>query len=154
MNFKTLESNSEQETKEIAETVAKRLHGGDVIGLQGDLGSGKTTFVQGLASGLHLKEGYVVASPTFTWMHEYPCEKFMLYHIDFYRLENRADVYSLGLERCFDKNSIVVVEWFEKARDVLPENIFEIHFQWKDFQSRTITMNCHSEPKACHSERE
>ncbi len=141
MGFKTLESNSESHTKQVAETVAKLLQGGDVIGLQGDLGAGKTTFVQGLASGLHLKEGYVVSSPTFTWVHEYPCEKFMLYHIDFYRLENSSDAYSLGLERCFDKNSIVVVEWFEKARDVLPENIFEIHFQWKDFQSRTIAIS-------------
>ncbi len=97
-------ANTEKELIEIAKDFAKKLRGNEVICLEGELGSGKTTFVKGLAEGLGIREGYAVKSPTFTLVHEYPTSKGKLIHIDLYR------------DRGFDINEfigqgIAAVEW-------------------------------------------
>lgn len=106
-------SHSPEETKDIAAQLARSLTGGEVIELDGELGAGKTTFVQGFAQAL----GYVdpVRSPTFSIMNVYPVhhgEIRQIVHLDFYRIEDDRDVQALGLEEWLGrKDTIVLMEW-------------------------------------------
>ena len=97
---------SPEEMEALGASFAKKLKGGEVICLRGDLGAGKTTFVKGLARGLGIKEGYQVRSPTFTIVNEYPTEKGKLIHIDLYRVRDFDFSEFVG-------EGIVVVEWKE-----------------------------------------
>jgi tRNA threonylcarbamoyladenosine biosynthesis protein TsaE len=110
----------EQETINFGKEFAKRLKGDEVICLLGDLGSGKTTFVKGLAEGLGIREGYQVRSPTFTIVNEYPTQRGRLIHIDLYRVEN------FDMEQ-FVGEGIVVVEWARNLElcDCIIEFLFE-----------------------------
>jgi len=110
----------EQETINFGKEFAKRLKGDEVICLLGDLGSGKTTFVKGLAEGLGIREGYQVRSPTFTIVNEYPTQRGRLIHIDLYRVEN------FDVEQ-FVGEGVVVVEWAKNLElcDCIIEFLFE-----------------------------
>ena len=110
----------EQETINFGKEFAKRLKGDEVICLLGDLGSGKTTFVKGLAEGLGIREGYQVRSPTFTIVNEYPTQRGRLIHIDLYRVED------FDVEQ-FVGEGIVVVEWARNLElcDCIIEFLFE-----------------------------
>src|SRR3989338_4024981 len=119
-------TNNFEETQRLGKNFAKNLRAGDVVALYGDLGSGKTTFVQGLAEGLGIKNRII--SPTFIIIRMYAIsdkrqatsgKKF--YHIDLYRVENEKDIEGLGLEEIINnKNNIVVIEWAEKLKSYLP----------------------------------
>lgn len=110
----------EQETINFGKEFAKRLKGDEVICLLGDLGSGKTTFVKGLAEGLGIKDGYQVRSPTFTIVNEYPTQRGRLIHIDLYRVED------FDVEQ-FVGEGVVVVEWAKNLElcDCIIEFLFE-----------------------------
>ena len=95
----------------MAERLAKKLESGTVVLLYGDLGAGKTTFVQGLARGLQVPEDYYVSSPTFAIVNEYP-GRLPLYHVDLYRLEPE-EVEDLGLPELASQG-IMVIEWSER----------------------------------------
>ena len=88
-----------------------------ILALQGDLGAGKTTFVQGLARGLGIAD--VVQSPTFTYLQVYE-GPIPLYHFDLYRLQNERDFILLGFEEYFDAGGIVVIEWPERIATLIP----------------------------------
>ncbi len=90
--------------------------------MEGTLGAGKTTFAQGVGQGLGIEDPII--SPTFTLIREYgPVgDRPPLYHIDFYRLEHPAEVQTLGLDDYFYSNGVCVVEWPERAEEILPEN--------------------------------
>lgn len=106
----------------------------------GNLGSGKTTFVQGLADGLGVTQS--VASPTFVLMRQYPTKSRKLYHVDLYRLEKDVtqEYKSLGLDEIAEKGgNIVVVEWAEKIRNVLPKDTIWINFKTTGENTRRIT---------------
>lgn len=101
-----------EETKNIARELASTLKGGETIALLGDLGSGKTTFVQGLAAALGSTAR--VTSPTFTVMHEYPCDKGVIrriVHIDLYRFTDEKDLRALALDDERRDDTIIVIEW-------------------------------------------
>lgn len=106
-------SNSTNETKKIAAAFAATLKGGEVVALEGEIGAGKTTFVQGLAAALGA-EG-LARSPTFTVMNVYPTtgEKIKtIVHVDAYRLRTPEDLFNLGLEEWMGRaDSIVLIEW-------------------------------------------
>jgi len=106
-----VETRSPEETREFAAQLARKLQVGDVVLLFGDLGAGKTTFVQGLARGLGVPEECYVQSPTFALINEYP-GSVPLFHVDLYRLEPE-DVYDLGLEELLERG-ILVIEWSER----------------------------------------
>jgi len=113
-----------------------------VIALTGDLGSGKTTFMQGFAEGL----GYTgrLISPTFILMRQYPIQSGKLYHLDVYRLDKNVDeeAKDLGLmEIMSDPSNIVVIEWAEKMRTILPEDTQWISFEYVDDETRKIMIN-------------
>lgn len=124
-------TNSSEETKKLAGDLAKKLNRG-IVALYGDLGSGKTTFVQGFAKRLGIKEKII--SPTFIIIRQYPTN---FYHIDLYRVENFQ---GLGLEEILaNPNNIVLIEWAEKIKD-LPKNTIRITIKKLENDKRLITI--------------
>lgn len=118
--------NNESELKKIAENLSKEIKNG-VIALYGELGAGKTTFTQGFAKGLGIKEKII--SPTFVLIkqHQVPQTKNMLYHIDLYRLDDKKDFQQLGLTELFqDEKNLILIEWAEKIEKILPKNTIRI----------------------------
>jgi tRNA threonylcarbamoyladenosine biosynthesis protein TsaE len=108
-----IESSSPHETKSWGRRLASLLEGGELLGLIGDLGAGKTCFIKGLAQGLSLREEDIL-SPTFTMIQEHR-GRFPLYHIDLYRLEE-ATLDDLGLREYLFSEGVAAVEWFERLR--------------------------------------
>jgi len=120
----SFETGSEEETIELGRQIARELPPRAVVLLIGNLGAGKTTLAKGIISGLCVAEPEEVASPTFTLIHEYGGGR--VYHIDLYRLDTPAQVATLGLEEIFDRNAVVLIEWGEKFRDLMPAPRTEI----------------------------
>src|ERR1700687_20854 len=108
-----IESRSPHETKSWGRRLASILEGGELLGLIGDLGAGKTCFIKGLARGLALREEDIL-SPTFTMIQEHR-GRLGLYHIDLYRLEE-ATLDDLGLREYLFSEGVAAVEWFERLR--------------------------------------
>jgi tRNA threonylcarbamoyladenosine biosynthesis protein TsaE len=133
-------SGNTKKTIEIARTVASQLRGGEVMCLYGDLGAGKTTFMQGLIS--YFLPGKRVLSPTFIIVRHY--EKLnaslqYLFHADLYRLGNENEIRDIGLTEHFGKkDSIVAIEWAEKLGSLLPQKRMEIRFEILDETARSI----------------
>jgi tRNA threonylcarbamoyladenosine biosynthesis protein TsaE len=125
-----------EETFACAEKYAARLRGGEIIGLVGDLGAGKTVFAKGLAAGLGIKQ--TITSPTFVLLKIYPAGKKsprikLLCHIDAYRLRNTGDVLAIGAEEYFRRpDTVTVIEWADKIAGVLPPKTKMIRFQTKE----------------------
>lgn len=115
-------SHSADETEQIGEKIAKKLHGTEVIALFGGLGMGKTAFTIGLARALGVDDG--VSSPTFALVNEYS-GKYNIYHFDMYRVNSWDDLYSTGFFDYID-NGILVIEWSENIEGALPENAIRI----------------------------
>jgi tRNA threonylcarbamoyladenosine biosynthesis protein TsaE len=116
-------SRSSEETRILGASLAPLLLPGDVLSLNGDLGAGKTCFVQGLASALGVAQR--VTSPTFTLVHEYS-GRFPVVHLDVYRLNYFQEVLDLGFEELLDPGAILVVEWGEAVGPLLPPRFLEI----------------------------
>ncbi len=136
---------SAEQTQALAVDIAAQIKTGKTICLYGDLGSGKTTFVQGLAKSLGITARIV--SPTFVLMRNYPIVSKnknlrMLYHVDLYRLENAADKESLGQEELWnDQGNVVVIEWPEKIQELLPSERMGIYFEYLGENKRKIMFN-------------
>ncbi|MFD2628647.1 tRNA (adenosine(37)-N6)-threonylcarbamoyltransferase complex ATPase subunit type 1 TsaE [Oceanobacillus kapialis] len=124
---------TEEETKQLAARLAGLLKPGDVLTLEGELGTGKTTFTKGIATGLGVKRH--VSSPTFTIIKEYKGE-LPLYHMDVYRLENSEE--DIGFDEYFNGNGICVVEWAQFIKEFLPEERLEIEIQYAGEEERII----------------
>lgn len=143
-------SRSAEQTRKLAADLAKSLPGGTILALAGELGSGKTTFVQGLARGLEINERII--SPTFVLLREYErrsqkpktkSQKYKpkiksyggprikkFYHLDLYRLESIDEVRNLDLgETLEDPEGLIVIEWAEKAKEILPPKTIWIYFE-------------------------
>lgn len=136
--MKKYQSKSDKETKQIAANLAKQFKCG-IIALTGELGTGKTTFVQGFAKGLGIKEKII--SPTFVLIrqHQIPKTKKMLFHIDLYRLENKKEFKNLGLAEILnDSNHLILIEWAEKVKNILPKNSIWIFFETINQKTRSI----------------
>src|SRR5215467_8551805 len=110
-------SHSLAQTQRLGARLGELLHGGELLLLDGDLGTGKTTLTQGLAEGLGIHE--VVSSPTFTLLKEYE-GRIPLYHFDFYRLDDPNEVFDLGFEEYFESKGVCVVEWAQRAEPLWP----------------------------------
>lgn len=114
---------SREDTQALGEALAALLTGGDVVSLTGDLGAGKTAFVQGAARGLGVTEP--VLSPTFTLVREYASGR-PVYHLDVYRLERLQDVLDLGFDEMLDAGHVVFIEWGDAVAALLPESILRV----------------------------
>lgn len=104
---------SEEETFDLGHNVGQRLRGGELIVLEGELGTGKTVFARGVASGLGVPPEDVT-SPSFTLVQEYACGRLPVYHVDLYRLEEGSELDSLGLDELLTSGGVVLVEWGER----------------------------------------
>lgn len=107
--------------------------------LAGDLGAGKTTFVQGLAKGLGIVER--VTSPTFVLMKEYPGGRFPLMHLDVYRLGRMQDVIDLGIDEYLDPSYVVAVEWGDMVEPLLPQEHLKVEFAHVGGDVRALTLS-------------
>lgn len=117
-------SNSENDTKNIAETIAEKLKPNDFIALFGGMGMGKTTFTRHLAKAL----GYngEVSSPTFAIINEYNGGRLPIYHFDMYRIETFDDLYSTNYFEYCEMGGICICEWSENIENVLPDDYIKI----------------------------
>lgn len=154
-------SKSREQTQKIASDFAKKLKGGEVLCLYGNLGSGKTTFIQALGKALGINDN--ITSPTFVLMKRYridrrggpmwppgkgspgrgsPTEKKMyFYHLDAYRLDSSQEALDLGLEEIWsDPSNIIAIEWAEKICDILPEKRVDLCFEALDENERKISI--------------
>jgi tRNA threonylcarbamoyladenosine biosynthesis protein TsaE len=129
------ESLSSDETEAIATELASILKSGDIVTLYGPLGSGKTTFVRGLAQGLGCQ--IPVRSPTYSLINEYP-GPLPLFHLDFYRLEGMAEIEDLGWTEYLDSGGVVAIEWPEKVKNMLPIKRFEVYLSFYGENSRMV----------------
>lgn len=166
----TVITNSAEETKALGASVVKNLQGVNVIALHGELGSGKTTFVQGLAKGLEIKKRII--SPTFIIVRKYEVPQpysssesgsagesrsnnsrpalpagrqarmIHFFHIDLYRITSESELEGLGIREIIeDPNNLVAIEWAEKMGEMLPKRRIDIHFEYIDEDKRKIIIN-------------
>ena len=115
----TIITKSPKETRDLAAVFAGRLKGGEIIALTGPLGAGKTVFVKGLARGLGIPEREV-RSPSFIILIEHRQGRLPLFHFDFYRFENGAEIDTTPFEDCLKAKGVIVVEWPERIAGYLP----------------------------------
>ena len=116
-------SNSPAETKTVAADIVKELNSGSVICMYGDLGAGKTAFVQGMAEELGIDDH--ITSPTFTIVNEY-YGKMPLYHFDVYRIGSSDEMFEIGFDEYINGDGISVIEWAELIEDILPDEYIKI----------------------------
>jgi tRNA threonylcarbamoyladenosine biosynthesis protein TsaE len=131
----TVSCASVQATRALAAAIARRATPGTVVALSGDLGAGKTCFIQGLAEGLGV-EG-PVTSPTFIMIAEH-AGRLPLYHVDLYRTESLAAVRGLGLEELMDDGGVTAIEWAEKAEPLLPPTAVRVRIRGAGDEARTV----------------
>lgn len=128
INFEYI-SHSAEETMSFAENLAKKLNIGDVIVLNGDLGSGKTKFTEGILKYFGLENE--ISSPTFTIVNEYNATNLNIYHFDVYRFADSSEFYAIGGEDYFS-HGLSIVEWGKIISDALPNEYIEINFEKSD----------------------
>ena len=124
-----IESLSAKRTQSIGKLLGEKLKPKDIICLYGDLGTGKTCLSKGIAAGLEVSEN--ITSPTFTIIKEYK-GRYPVYHIDVYRLSSSADMLDLGYEEYFNGDGVVIIEWADIIKDILPEERLDIQLSKKD----------------------
>ncbi len=135
----TVHSRSPAETHAVAAALAGKLGPGDVVALIGDLGAGKTCFVQGLADATGVTQP--VTSPTFALVNEYDGQPPMI-HIDLYRIGDPEEAIQLGLEEYFEGPGITVVEWADRAAEVMPPRTWHVTLEHGESENeRTLTVH-------------
>lgn len=139
VNVLHITSHSELQTRELGKKMAAAFLPGDVVVLVGPLGAGKTVFVRGLVEGRGL-DAERVHSPSFTLVNEYPGEK-PLYHLDLYRLNDLDELIEIGLDDYLGREGVVVIEWGEKAEEVLPPKHYRVEFGIVSEQERAIDIS-------------
>ncbi len=133
-----LVSDSPQETKEFGASLGQLLRGGELICLEGELGSGKTTFIQGIGRGLGVDGP--ITSPTFIFVNEYRGENLTFYHVDLYRVESRQEIIASGLDDLFWGDGVCAIEWAEKAGEIVPQERLWVTLRHGGERRRLITL--------------
>lgn len=131
-------SKSVAETDRLGRRIGRSLQGGEIVALYGELGSGKTALVRGMAAGLGASP-QVVSSPTFVLIHEYH-GRVRLAHADLYRLDSATELLHIGLSDYDDGRTVTAIEWADKAGHDLPADRLEIHLQHRSPNVREITL--------------
>jgi tRNA threonylcarbamoyladenosine biosynthesis protein TsaE len=137
--MKKMISRSAEETRKLGESFAQNVKNGGVIALYGELGAGKTTFVQGLVKGLGIAKRII--SPTFIIIRTYTRQNgHNFYHIDLYRINNEKEAVDTGLKDILAENgALAVIEWPDKIAHILPENKISVYFDYRSGNERLIT---------------
>jgi tRNA threonylcarbamoyladenosine biosynthesis protein TsaE len=126
---------SPEETIELGKSLAAYLKPGSVLALSGDLGAGKTTFVQGIALGLGIQDP--IQSPTYVFLNQYS-GRLSLYHFDLYRLKDESDFLGLGFDEYFALGGVCIIEWPERIASLLPKEAWCISFAYEN-QARKVS---------------
>lgn len=130
-------SHSETQTRRLGARLADMLNPGDVLALIGELGTGKTRWVQGVCQGLGVTEP--VISPTFTLVNEYQ-GRLPVFHVDLYRLTGAAEALTFGLEDYLYDDGVTLIEWADRAASLLPEQLLTIEMYHLDETKRRIVL--------------
>ncbi|MGB8331797.1 MAG: tRNA (adenosine(37)-N6)-threonylcarbamoyltransferase complex ATPase subunit type 1 TsaE [Polyangiales bacterium] len=130
---------SETDTLALARSLADVLVAGDVIGLEGDLGAGKTTFARGAVHGLGVAAGIAVTSPTFALLHEYQ-GRVPVVHADFYRLADEADLEELGVEELLEDGAVLFVEWGRKFPQMAGRTVLWVELEIISDRGRRVRL--------------
>lgn len=137
MTTETVVTRSEEETEALGERLGRDLGPGDVVALTGDLGAGKTVFVQGLVRGLGVRGR--ATSPTFVLVNEYR-GRLPVHHVDAYRTGSLAELMDLGLPELFDEGGVTLVEWADRLAPLLPARTIHVHIEGAGDEPRTISI--------------
>lgn len=129
---------SPAETDRLGRAIGRSARGGDVVALYGELGSGKTALVRGLAAGLGAPP-QAVSSPTFVLIHEYH-GRLRLAHADLYRIESATELPHIGLSDYEDGRTVLAIEWADKAGKELPDDRLDIHLRHQGPTTREIVL--------------
>ena len=136
-----IETNSAEETFALGKALGEKASPGQIYTLDGDLGTGKTVFTQGVAAGLGITEA--ISSPTFTIIQEYDTGRLPLYHFDVYRIGDIEEMEEIGYDDYFFGEGICLIEWADLIREILPEHVIRITIDKdleKGFDYRKITI--------------
>ena len=140
---KAFTTNNPEETKCLGKKIGKLLKAGNVVALIGNLGAGKTVIASGLCGGLGVKEDYIT-SPTYTIINQYD-GKIPVYHIDLYRLKNSSELYNLGWDEYIYGCGTCIIEWADRAADMLPEEYLTVNIEVTGKNKRKITLQAKGE---------
>ena len=135
-----IQSKSASETVRLGKNIGSRLLPGDVVALVGELGTGKTQFIKGLAAGAGIRNPTYISSPSFTLINEYP-GKITFYHIDLYRLGKEKEAEELGLEDYFQGKGITAIEWADKIPSLLPKELLLIRIAYTGKNTRSLEIS-------------
>lgn len=150
--MRTVNINNEKETRAFGLALAKELKPGAIIGLVGDLGTGKTTLTRYIAEGLGILEP--IQSPTFTIIREHRSGRLPLFHFDVYRLEGPEDMFELGYEDYFFGEGVTIVEWADKIADLMPEDTRWIYLNYLEPIEKNMAENENHDEKEGNNEDE
>ena len=134
------QSRNTWETVRLGKSIGSRLLPGDVVALVGELGTGKTQFIKGLAAGAGIRNSTYISSPSFTLINEYP-GKITFYHIDLYRLSKEKEAEELGLEDYFQGDGITAIEWADKIPSLLPKELLLIRIAYTGRNTRSFEIS-------------
>jgi tRNA threonylcarbamoyladenosine biosynthesis protein TsaE len=141
----TLTSHDPEDTRAAGERLAHTLRPGDVVALTGDLGAGKTCFVQGLARALNATTW--PTSPTFVLVNEYRAD-LPIHHVDAYRIAAPTEMIDIGLPELIDGDGVTVIEWADKVQPLLPDRTIHVTIEGVGDEPRTITITPGGVPDA------
>ena len=141
-------SGSREATYEIGKGLGEKAAPGSIFALAGDLGAGKTVFAKGFAEGVGVKE--TVTSPTFTIMQLYESGRIPLAHFDVYRIEDPDELDEIGFDEYIGGDGVTLIEWHERAEDLIPETALEVLLSPQEDGSRIITLIPHGRWEAEH----
>lgn len=130
---------NQTQMQELAATIASQAKTGDLFGLKGTLGAGKSFFASSFINALMDKK-ITVLSPTFNLLYSYQTPKILVHHFDLYRLKTSEELENIGFFDCL-RNGICLIEWPEIAQEFLPKNYTEINIEIKNEGERIVTIN-------------
>jgi len=133
-----------EQTDQIAAQLVKKLANKTVWVFQAPMGAGKTTLIAAIGRALGIQQA--MSSPTFSIMNEYEVDRKLIYHMDWYRLENEAEARQAGVEAAMEEADLSLVEWPEKAPNLVPEHAVEIHIEIIDPNHRRIFIHHEKQP--------
>jgi tRNA threonylcarbamoyladenosine biosynthesis protein TsaE len=131
----TVSTHSEEETRALGERLARTLRAGDVVALTGELGAGKTCFVQGVVRGLDARTW--ATSPTFVLINEYRAD-LPIYHVDAYRVAGPAELIDVGVLELLDGDGVTLIEWADRVAALLPPRTIHVSIEGVGDEPRTI----------------
>jgi tRNA threonylcarbamoyladenosine biosynthesis protein TsaE len=138
--IKKIHCHTAEQTLDLGRNIGQAVSSRFSIALNGDLGAGKTTLVQGLARGLGVDDGYYITSPTFNIMNEYPARSLRLYHLDLYRLGSADELEYIGFDDILETDAVIVVEWPGFLEEMQFEFDLKINFSFDDNYNRIISL--------------